>query len=110
MYLDDVWVWGETFTECRRNLKETITLLQYCGFVINNKKSQLTLVQEARVLGHVVNTIIMTISLPKEKEQEKLTYLKFLYSANTCTIQQLAKGIGMLISLLYVLPQGLAHY
>ncbi len=85
-------------------------MLQHCGFVINNKKSQLTPVQEARVLGHVVNTVTTIISLPKEKEQEKLIYLKFLHSANTCTIQQLMKGIGMLISLLHVLPQGLAHY
>ena len=40
-YLDDIFIWGDTFTECRDTVLATVNFLLKLGFSIHPKKSQL---------------------------------------------------------------------
>ena len=66
-------------------------LLQELGFVINLKKSVITISQEMEFLGMVINSKAMTISIPEDKLQKiKLQCLE-LYQSPQVSILQLTK-------------------
>ena len=67
IYLDDMLIIGRTMEETIA-LRDTVILLVQClGFVVNQKKSVMTPVQEIEFLGMIVNSREMTISLPQKK-------------------------------------------
>ena len=66
IYLDDMII-GKTREKTMALRNTAILLLQCLGFVINQSKSVITLVQEIEFLGMIVNSKKMTISLPQKR-------------------------------------------
>ena len=66
-YLDDILVIGRSEEECRDYLNFTLHLLQFLGFLINQKKSNLVPSQNFRFLGLLWDTQSEKICLPEEK-------------------------------------------
>ena len=73
-YLDDIFICGDTFAECRDAVLATANLLLKLGFSIHPEKSQLIPVQKIEYLGFLIDSVKMKISLTKIK-QDKLKNL-----------------------------------
>lgn len=67
IYLDDILIFGKTFSECTRTTKSTIELLSSLGFILNLEKSILYPTQNITYLGFTFNSVIMQLGLPVEK-------------------------------------------
>ena len=65
-YLDDIFLVGDTFEHCRRNI--TIHLLSTLGFSINVKKSVTTPTKKLEHLGFIIDSEKMLVYLNKEKK------------------------------------------
>ena len=74
-----------------------IFLLQSFGFVINFKKSQLTLMKEVELLGLVINSVNMTLALPQEKVLDIQKKCTQLIASPKTTIMELTKLLGKLL-------------
>ena len=67
-YLDDSLLIGSNFFDCFNNVKATEQILIDAGFIINYQKSVLMPTSEKEYLGFVINSITITITLPKHKK------------------------------------------
>ena len=97
-YIDDFFTKGDTFSICEENIHKTMHLYDKLGFVINLKKSQIVPTQRIRILGFVIDSVKMIVTLTKEKTQKLKTLLLNLLRINEPTIRFLAKVIGTVIS------------
>ena len=95
VYVDDTLLAGETYQECCDNIYATMTLLQNLGFTIHPTKSSFLPSQEIILLGFVINTQDMTITLTNEKKVKIHEYAKKLL-VDTPTIREVAKFLGNL--------------
>ena len=68
------------------------------GSVINFKKSQIVPTQRIRILGFVIDSVKMIVTLTEEKEQKLKTLVLNLLRINKPTIRYLAKVIVTIIS------------
>ena len=68
------------------------------GFVINLKKCQIVPTKRIRILGFVIDSEKMIITLTEEKKQKPKTLVINLLRINKPTIRYLAKVIGTIIS------------
>ena len=109
-YLDDSWQAANTYENCLRSCQATYLLLANCGFIPNIKKSRLIPSQIVQILGTIVNSITMTIYLPKDKEISILNLLRQTVSKHHMTVRELASVIGKLISCTHVCPLGKLYY
>ena len=69
-YIDDFFTKGDTFSKCEENIHKTVRLYDKLGFVINLKKSQIVPTQKIRILGFVIDSVKMIITLTEEKKQK----------------------------------------
>ncbi|VEN46531.1 unnamed protein product [Callosobruchus maculatus] len=97
LYLDDFLLLGSTLLECKRNLQETITLLESLGFIINLAKSTNPR-QSCTFLGFIYNSVGMTISLPQDKKQRIIKLTSRYLKSKRCKIRDFAQFIGVLTS------------
>ena len=110
MYLDDSLQVGVTFDECLYSTQVTYNFLISAGFIPNEKKSQLVPSQVITILGFVINSVTMTISLPDSKTKCMLDLISAALDNPTMSIRQLAWLIGKLISCFPALPYGRLYY
>ncbi len=80
-----------------------------CGFTINLKKSVLVPIQVIEVLGFLLDSRNMTITLPEEKWEKCLT-LGHSLTKRWVSLKVLARFIGVCISLKVVIPLVMCHY
>ena len=76
IYLDDFLLLESNFSDCSENVRQTILLLQYLGFLIHFKKSELTPSQKCKYLGFIFNSVKKSISKPTEKREKLLKLVK----------------------------------
>ena len=67
IYIDDMLIMSQTIEEMLMIRDTVIFLLQHLGLIINLDKSVLIPVQDIEFLGLRINSVQMTLSLPKEK-------------------------------------------
>ena len=79
IYSDDVLIMCQSQGELVVAQETLIFLLQHLGFVINQKKSLLTPVQEIEFLGMEINSVSMTLTLPQEKVNKLLQQYQEVY-------------------------------
>ena len=105
IYLDDMLLIGHTIEETLMARDTVIFLLQQLGFVLNLKKSVLTPTQRIEFLGVTVDSLIMTLSLPKKKVSKVQKQCQELLQKTQVSILELTKLIGLLSSTIQaVLP------
>lgn len=98
VYLDDLLCIGSNYNSCLKNVKNTRSLLECLGFIINDEKSILTPSQSCHFLGYVFNSTDMTMKLPTEKRNYIEKSVNHLIKVDKCTIRELAHLIGVLIA------------
>ena len=109
IYLDDFLLLGDTFSDCQRNVNETITFLEDLGFILNFKKSSLNPSQELRYLGFIINSLDMSIILPEVKRLSLLNRVKRFSFLKKCKLRDFASLIGSLISACRAVPYGFLY-
>ncbi|KAJ8959789.1 hypothetical protein NQ317_001016 [Molorchus minor] len=95
IYLDDIFVLGNTRDETRKNICFIKNTLEELGFIINVQKSKLI---PSQCLGFLYNSKNLTVHLPDDKKQKILIMVQKFLRKNTCTIRNYAKMIGVLIA------------
>lgn len=99
IYLDDIWLMATSYERCLENIQITKNLLTKLGFIINEQKSKLIPSQISTFLGFEYNSVTMTVSLPKEKQDRTLKLIRDFIKLKSSKIRDLAKLIGVLCSI-----------
>ena len=97
-YIDDFIIKGDNFSICEENIHKTTRLYNKLSFAINLKKSQIVPTQRIRILGFVIDSVKLIITLTKGKKQKLKTLILNLLRINKPTFRYLAKVIGTVIS------------
>ena len=101
---------GDTFSIYEENIHKTMRLYDKLGFVKNFKKSQILLTQRTRILGFVIDSVKMIVTLTEEKKQKLKALVLNLLRINKPTIRYLAKVIATIISCMPVAVLGPFFY
>ena len=109
-YLDDSWLFGNSYEECIANVKSTKHMLLQAGFLINQNKSIEIPSQEIEFLGFKLNSLQMVISLPPRKIDNIHGLCADFLAKNSIQIRVLAKFIGILVSSLPGVKYGELYY
>lgn len=97
-YLDDILCIGSTYKRCLDNVNETLSLLEFLGFVINYDKSMLKPRQSCKYLGFCYDTRSLSIELPVDKRRNIAELVTKFTKLQPCSIRELARLIGILIA------------
>lgn len=98
IYLDDLFLTGQTYQECVQNIETTQMLLEALGFIINHEKSVKIPSKSCKYLGYIINTHKWQLSLPTEKRNRIKLELENLKKLKRCKIRKFAQLIGLLVS------------
>lgn len=98
VYLDDFLLMGTTKLKCKRNIFDTITLLESLGFIVNTDKSVLEPSKTVEFLGFIYNSDEMTLSLPDKKRVKLRDQINHLRPLTSVKIEVLAQVIGSMIA------------
>jgi len=109
-YIDDIYVQGDSWQTCKNSLQETWSLLESLGFVMHTEKSSSVPVQQAKVLGFIIDSINMTVTLTSDKVQKTKLLAEFLLGHRRLSIRVVAKFIGRLVSSFPAVQWGKLHY
>ena len=110
MYIDDAWVKGSSYQDCYDSVGKATSLFSQMGFIIHPDKSHPMPSQQATLLGFIVNSFTMLITLPMDKTDSALRDCHKIFHKRKITVWDVAHIIGIFISLLPVCPLGRAHY
>ena len=97
-YIDDAWLVGDTASDCRANIKDSVQLSMDCGFVVHPTKSVLVPTQNIIFIGFVLDSVRMTVSLTdKKKLKLRDSAIGLLDSVNP-PIAQVAELVGQMVA------------
>ena len=91
-YLDDFFLEGDTFEECKNAVVDTCELL--IKFSIHPDKFQFILVQKIEYLGFTLDSTSMTVSLTDLKQQKLKTLIDETLQSRNLKIRQIANILG----------------
>ena len=106
-YIDDAYLNGPSYEQCKTNIINTVCLLETLGFIIHPDKSVLTPIQEICFLGFILNSKNMTISLTHDKILNIKNVCTKLIKTKTPTIRSVSEVIGYLVSSLPAIRYGM---
>ena len=110
-YIDDTFIMGETFEQCRNTVVLLKQQLIDLGFKIHEKKSILEPTNELTFLGYVINTLTMEVKPTKAKiEKFNLAAADILDGEKQNTIREVASLIGLMVDYSKGIDYGEAHY
>ena len=98
IYLHDLLILGNSMSKIFRARDPLVFLLQHLGFLMSLKKCVLYPVQEIELLGLIVNSYTMTLSLPNEKIVKIKDQCLSFYKASEVSLLDLTKLIVTLFS------------
>ncbi|MCP3932072.1 MAG: hypothetical protein GY705_23615, partial [Bacteroidetes bacterium] len=109
-YIDDCLIIGDTVNECKESTKKLVEISQNAGFVTHPIKSVLEPTQEIIYLGFHLNSVNMTVRLTAKKAGKIKDACAKILQLENCTIQFLAKVVGMLVASLPGVQYGQLFY
>ena len=105
-YLDDVFICGDTFAECRDAVLATVNLLLKLGFSIHPEKSQLIPVQKIEYLGFLIDSVKMKTSLTKIKQDTLKNLIAEVLNSSKLRIRDISKVLGSFEAALQAVANG----
>lgn len=94
IYIDDILIVAKTKELCHQHTKLAAQVLQSLGFLLNWKKSHLDPTQELLFLGLMIDSIRMSIYIPKSKLAQVRSDLSYIKKRPTVQLRTLAKLLG----------------
>ena len=73
IYIDDLFVTADTFDECAQSVAKTIRIFHTLGFIIHPDKSRFIPSQGISLLGLIINSVAMTVTLTPDKKESILS-------------------------------------
>lgn len=98
-YIDDFMIQADKAKECKDSIMESGNLFDELGFTVHPEKSCFEPTQEIEFLGFVLNSVLMEVSLSKEKASNIRRLIIDFISLKTVTIRDFAQIIGSLVAL-----------
>ena len=90
-YLDDFFLVGDIFEECKDAVIDSCDLLIKLGFSIHSDNSQFIPVQKIEYLGFTLDSTAMTVSLTDIKQQKIKTLIDETLQSKKLKIRQIVK-------------------
>ena len=97
-YIDDSLLLEETFSECEKNVEDTVNLMTNVGFIIHEKKSILIPTKKITFLGNDIDSEKMIVTLPLSKVENIVEACADLYKKFRVRIRDVAKVLGLMVS------------
>ena len=69
-HIDDSYLQGDDFTDCEKNVIDTIKLFDSLGFTVHPKKSSLIPKQRITFMGFIIDSVEMRVYLTPEKVEK----------------------------------------
>ncbi|KAF0474156.1 Transposon Ty3-G Gag-Pol polyprotein [Gigaspora margarita] len=98
-YYDDLLIFSRTRREASRRRDFVIDLLESHGFIINERKSQLTPRRSIEYLGYVINSVQMMIAAPEEKIEKLRDECINIYNQHFIQLRSLTSLISKLYNI-----------
>ena len=109
-FLDDFLQCECDFDTCNRAVQFAYNLLVSLGFHPNFTKSSLVPSQQVESLGHIIDSVSMTVHLIPHKSEAIVAMCRAAVRNPIMSIRQLCCLIGKLISCFIAVPLGKLHY
>ena len=109
-YIDDSYLQGDTFEECRVNMIDTTTMFMQLGFFVHPDKSVFVPTQRLTFLDFVLDSVHMTVTPIEDKVRKILSNCNLLLQNDNPTIRHVAEVIGILVSNFPGAQYGPLHY
>ena len=97
-YIDDSYLQGDSVEECQTNVDNSVELFEHLGFTTHDKKSVLLPTQQLILLGFILNSVDMTISLTPERVLKLKTACIKLMGKQNPSIQEVAHVVGLMVA------------
>ena len=110
IYLDDILILAPSEELAELHAATAIYLLENLGFMINYEKSILIPATEMEFLGFLVNSVILTLSLPRDKIRKVRKECQEVMDSPQITIRQLTKLLGLLSSTIQAVSPAPLHF
>ena len=110
VYVDDSYLQGDDYEDCFSNVLNTIEILRSLGFTIHPEKSKFIPTQCITLLGFILNSVQMTITLTLEKKEKILNLCHDILKEDVVTIRFLSKLIGNLVAAFPAVTLGPFYY
>lgn len=108
-YLDDLFLVGQSYTDCLQNVNDTIQLLKSLGFIINTEKSSVVPNNCCKFLGNIIDSKRFEVRLPDDKRKKIETELLRIRKLKRFKIRDFARFIGLLTSACQAVDYGWLH-
>ena len=95
-YIDDSYLQDDTFDGCRANVTDTTSMFEGLGFIPHPTESVTNPVQELVLLGFLLNSKEMTISLTTERANKLKGACNILLTSKSVSIQEVAHVCNVL--------------
>ena len=105
-YLDDFFLVGDIFEECKDAFIDSCDLLIKLGFSIHPDKSQFIPIQKIDHLGFTLDSTLMTLCLTDIKQQKIKTLIGESLQSKKLKIRQIAKILGSFKAALPAIKSG----
>ena len=109
-YIDDSYLQGDTYGECKHNVQDTANRFGKLGFLPHPEKSVFEPTQIITFLGFVINSVTMTITLTPEKALKVYMVCKKMLAKSEHSILEMSQVIGLLVASLPAAQYGQLHY
>ena len=110
VYIDDSFLQGVTYNQCKLNVILTVRVLVALGCTIHPRKSVLDPTRELVFLGLVINSQAMTIALTPEKRIKIRKLAKKMMVSKKPTIKEVASLVGNLVATSEAVPLAPRYY
>ena len=110
VYVDDVYLQGDTRAECCKNILDTLNVLLSLVFTIKCSKSIFEPTQKITSLGFVIDSKNMTITVTSDKKQKIKDLCVETLRHNSLSIRDFTKLIGNLVATCETVPLGPLYY
>ena len=110
IYIDDSLLINRCTRALIQDRDRCLSVFEKCGFTVNTKKSQLTPTTRIEFLGFVIDSIAFTVFLTELKRSKTRMVITNALKAKNISVRQLARVIGLVISIFPASETGKLHY
>ena len=109
-YIDDSYLQGDDAKSCKDNVLATHSTFTNLGFLPHEEKSVVEPTQELTLLGFVLNSLTMTISLTPLRAQKLENACSMLLKMDKPSIRTVAQVIGLMVASFPAIPHAQLFY